>query len=85
MIGWTQLVPDEIRADRIASLAQLGFADKITLVTDTCRLSQLHANNGRGFDYLWHYFLPLLQQRGVNALQIHSMLVDAPRNLLAGT
>ena len=84
MIGWTQLVPDEIRADRIATLVQLGFADKITLSTDTCRLSQLHANNGRGFDYLYHYFLPLLQQRGVNALQTHSMLVDAPRNLLAG-
>lgn len=85
MIGWTQLAPDEIRADRIATLVNIGDAIKILLSTDTCRLSQLLANNGRGFDYLWKCFLPLLYQRGVSTMQAYSMLIDAPRNLLAGS
>ena len=85
MIGWTQLAPDEIRADRIATLVNMGYANKVLLSTDTCRLSQLHANNGRGFDYLWKCFLPLLHQRGVTTAQTHAMLIDAPRSLLAGS
>ncbi len=85
MIGWTQLAPDEIRADRIATLVNMGYANKVLLSTDTCRLSQLHANNGRGFDYLWKCFLPLLHQRGVSTAQTHAMLIDAPRSLLAGS
>jgi len=83
MIGWEQLAPDEIRAERIAALVQLGHAAKITLATDTCRLSQLHANHGRGYDYLWTTFLPRLRRLGVSESQIETMLVDAPRNLLA--
>ena len=85
LIGWTEVAADEIRAERIAALVQLGHAHKITLSTDTCRLSQLHRNGGRGFDYLWKSFLPRLRQRGVNAKQIDSMLVDAPRTFLTGS
>ena len=84
MIGWTQLAPDEIRADRITTLVNMGFANRITLSTDTCRLSQLHANSGRGFDYIWKSFLPLLYQRGVSTQQTRAMLIDAPRDLLVG-
>ena len=84
LIGWTELAADEIRAERIAALVQLGYASKITLSTDTCRLSQLRRNGGRGFDYLWKSFLPRLRQRGVSERQIDSMLVDAPRSFLTG-
>lgn len=84
LIGWTELAADEIRAERIAALVQLGYATKITLSTDTCRLSHLHRNGGRGFDYLWESFLPRLRQRGVSETQINSMLVDAPRTFLTG-
>jgi phosphotriesterase-related protein len=65
-------------------LVKLGYASKVTLSTDTCRLSHLRRNGGRGFDYLWKSFLPRLRQRGVNENEIHSMLVDAPRTVLAG-
>ena len=84
LIGWTELAPDEIRADRITALVNMGFANRITLSTDTCRLSQLHANSGRGFDYVWKSFLPLLYARGVSTQQTQSMLIDAPRYLLCG-
>ncbi len=83
MIGWTELAADTTRADRIAALMALGHAGKVTLSTDTCRLSQMHRNGGRGFDHVWTSFLPELRVRGVTEAQIDSMLVDAPRSILA--
>lgn len=84
LIGWTDLMPDDIRADRVAALAQMGYADKILLSSDTCRRSQLRANGGRGYDYVFGSFLPRLRKRGVSEDQIASMLVAAPRRLLCG-
>jgi len=85
LIGWTELAPDDIRADRVAALVKLGYERQILLATDTCRQSQLHANGGRGYDYLWTSFLPRLRARGVTAEQIQSMLVAGPRTLLTLT
>ena len=84
LIGWTELSSDEIRAQRVAALVDLGYARQVTLSTDTCRLSHLHRHGGRGFDYLWTSFLPRLRQLGVSELDIHSMLVDAPRTFVTG-
>ena len=84
LIGWTQLMPDEVRADRIAELTKRGHAEKITLSTDTCRRSQLRIHGGRGFDYLWRTFLPKLRERGVSEAQITAMMVTAPSRLLGG-
>lgn len=78
MIGWEQLMPDEARAERIAALAKMGHARKIPLATDTCRLSQMHANGGRGYDYLWSSFLPRLRRHGVSEEEITTMLREAP-------
>ena len=83
MIGWKELMPDTIRAERVATLIELGYAEKLLLGTDTCRLSQLRKNGGRGFDFLWSSFLPRLYKRGVTHSQIQTMLVKAPRTLLA--
>jgi phosphotriesterase-related protein len=85
LIGWNELVPDEIRAKRIASLAALGYERQILLSTDTCRLSQLHRFGGRGFDYLFTSFLPRLRESGVTQEQITAMLIEAPRSLLLGS
>jgi len=84
LIGWTELMSDEARADRIAVLVGEGFANRILLSTDTCRQSQLHANGGRGYDFLWTHFLPLLYHRGVSREQVADMLITAPKQLLAG-
>ena len=81
LIGWTELAPDEIRASRIAALIELGYGRQLLLSTDTCRLSQLHKNRGRGFDYLWSSFLPRLREMGVTGSQIDAMLVEAPKTL----
>jgi phosphotriesterase-related protein len=82
LVGWTELAPDTVRADRIAALASLGHAHKLLLSSDTCRLSQLHRHGGRGFDYLWTVFQSELRRRGVTAPQWRAMLVHAPRALL---
>ena len=82
LIGWTDLAPDQVRAERVAALVKLGFERKMLLSTDTCRLSQLHRNGGRGFDYLFETFLPRLRDLGVAESSIHSMMCEAPRNLL---
>ncbi len=83
LIGWKEWMPGEIRAERIAALIELGYERQLLLGTDTCRLSQLHENGGRGFDFLWTSFLPRLRELGVVPSQIQSMLVEAPRTLLA--
>jgi phosphotriesterase-related protein len=83
LIGWKEWMPDEIRAERIAALIELGYERQLLLGTDTCRLSQLHENGGRGFDFLWTSFLPRLRELGVAHSQIETMLVEAPRTLLA--
>jgi predicted metal-dependent phosphotriesterase family hydrolase len=85
LIGWNELVPDEIRAKRIASLIALGYERRILLSTDTCRLSQLHRFSGRGFDYLFTSFLPRLREIGVTEEQIEAMLVEAPQSFLLGS
>lgn len=85
LIGWSELAPDDIRADRIAALVGLGYERQILLATDTCRSSQLYANGGRSYDFLWQSFLPRLRDRGISDRQIHSMLVETPRRLLART
>lgn len=85
MVGWSDLVPDDARADRVAALAAMGFAPRVLLSMDTCRRSQWHRNGGRGYDFLWHSFLPRLRARGVTDAQIHAMLVEAPARVFART
>jgi phosphotriesterase-related protein len=84
LIGWWELAPDRARAERIATLVRLGYACQIVLGSDTCRRSQLRANRGRGLDFLWTSFVPRLVALGVSVPDIHGMLVEAPRRLLAG-
>jgi phosphotriesterase-related protein len=83
LIGWKEWMPGDIRAERIAALIELGYEKQLLLGTDTCRLSQLRENGGRGFDFLWTSFLPRLYKLGVAHSQIRTMLVEAPRRLLA--
>jgi predicted metal-dependent phosphotriesterase family hydrolase len=84
LVGWTELMPDEVRAQRIASLVQMGYAGQILISSDTCRRTQLHANGGRGLDYVLASFLPRLRGLGVTDAHIVAMTVDAPRRLLCG-
>jgi len=84
LVGWSELMPDDVRAERVAALAQMGYAEQTLLSTDTCRRSHLRANGGRGLDHIFVSFLQRLRQQGVTEAQIQAMMVDAPRRLLCG-
>jgi predicted metal-dependent phosphotriesterase family hydrolase len=84
LVGWAEAMPDDVRAQRIATLAQMGYAKQILISSDTCRRSQLHANGGRGFDFVLTSFLPRLRNLGMTESEIANMTVDAPRKLLCG-
>ena len=86
LIGWDAdwlIMTDDMRAERLAALIDQGYADQLVIATDTCRLSQMRANGGRGFDFIWREFLPQLRRLGVTDGDIHRVLVDNPRRLLA--
>lgn len=85
LIGWNHEWPgsmtDQVRGQRLASLIRQGYARQLMLGTDTCRLSYLHGQGGRGYTYLWDRFLPLLRSQGVNESDIQIMLVENPRRV----
>ncbi len=81
LFGWQGMPPDNERCQRIAALVTEGFADRILLSTDTCRLSQLHRFGGRGFDYLFASVLPGLRDLGVGDEDIHHMTVTNPARI----
>ncbi len=87
LIGWEAEWPgamtDDLRAGRLSALIDQGYADQLVIATDTCRLSQMRSNGGRGFDFIWRDFLPGLRRMGVTDGDIHRLLVDNPRRLLA--
>jgi phosphotriesterase-related protein len=87
LIGWTDEWPmcmtDEFRAKRLSSLIEYGHGDQLMISTDTSRLSHLHSNGGRGFDYVWRTFLPLLRAEGVTEESIQKILVENPRRIAA--
>jgi phosphotriesterase-related protein len=86
LFGWEQsgagLLPDAQRCQRVAKLVTEGFADRVLLSTDTCRLSQLHRFGGRGFDYLFTHVLPGLRDMGVGEEHIRQMTVINPARIL---
>lgn len=81
LVGWDVFAPDDVRADRLATLIGMGWGNRMLLATDTCRRSQLHAGGGRGYDFLLRDFLPRLRESGITEKQIETMLVDTPREM----
>ena len=83
LFGWGDVFFDDaIRVARLAELIRRGHADRLVLATDTCRLSQLQANGGHGFAYLFNYVLPALRDLGVSETDIHQMTVANPARVL---
>ena len=84
LFGWQDVFfDDRVRIERLAELGRRGHADRVLLATDTCRISQLHANGGRGFDYLQSFVIPALRDAGVSESDIRKMTVTNPAAVLS--
>lgn len=69
-------------ADAIVALVKAGYADRLLMSHDVCTKIQQKAYGGKGFDYLLTQVVPYLQQRGVSAAQVRTIMVENPRRVL---
>ncbi len=77
-IGKLNYQPDELRADFLKRLVDLGYTKQILMSMDITRKSQLSAFGGMGFGYLLDSFVPLLLSRGVAFETIKTIMEDNP-------
>jgi phosphotriesterase-related protein len=77
------MISDRQRARNVADLVKAGHGGRLTISMDICSNSQMHARGGHGYDHLLRNFLPLLREEGVSDADIHAILVDNPRRILA--
>jgi predicted metal-dependent phosphotriesterase family hydrolase len=77
---------DATRADRIAQLVSLGYADRLFLAQDMTG-SEVYLNpdthGQRGYAYLFTDFAEMLRDRGVGDADLDRMLIENPARLLA--
>ena len=84
-IGKEKYHPDSLRIELILALVAEGFGSQITLAGDLARKSYWPAYGqwcGPGLTYILWRFLPWLHERGLDAHQITTMLVETPARLL---
>ncbi len=70
--------PLEFRIENIAEMCRRGLAERVMLSNDICELGQLAAYGGVGYDNVLTNVIPLLEERGVSASDIHRMTVVNP-------
>lgn len=81
VIGKEHWLLDETRADLLAMLCAEGHAGRLLLSGDRNRLSEMHRNGGKGYDYLLTHFVSLLTERQVTEEAINKMLVANPAEI----
>jgi len=74
---------DTVRADMIAEMVHRGYTRQILLSMDTALKTDLHTWGGVGYDYLFKEFVSLLRSQGVSESDIHTMIVENPKRVLA--
>lgn len=82
-IGKTETYTDQQRANRIAELYCAGYGGQLLLSLDYGRRSLLSAYDGTpGLPYLSEWFMVLLMESGLEALQVRELAVDNPARAL---
>jgi phosphotriesterase-related protein len=76
-------VDDGKVAGAVADLAKAGFADRILLSQDVCHKIELKKYGGTGYSYVLEFVLPQLRRLGVTESDIHKIMVENPRRVLA--
>jgi phosphotriesterase-related protein len=82
-IGKSDTYTDQQRADRIAELYRAGYGSQLLLSLDYGRKSLLTAYDGApGLPYLSEWFMVLLMESGLEALQVRELAIDNPARAL---
>jgi predicted metal-dependent phosphotriesterase family hydrolase len=83
VIGKLHWLLDETRVELLAKLADKGYLDRLLLSTDRNRVSELHVQNGPGYDHVIRDFIPKLRRAGFDDAAINTILVENPARVFA--
>lgn len=83
-IGKENYMPDQVRADILKKIQDLGFIDQVLLSMDITRKSHLEYKGGLGYSFLLDNFIPRLQKSGLTDESIEKMLVKNPQTFMKG-
>ena len=75
--------PERQRARNVVEVVRAGCMAQVLISMDICANSLLHYHGGHGYDYLLRSFVPLLQSEGLSESEVHAILVENPRRVLA--
>lgn len=77
-----ELPSDPQRVDQIRELIAEGYEKQILVSHDFCVKIQLTRYGGYGYGYILQYGVPLMRRKGMSEEQIHTILIDNPKNVL---
>lgn len=76
--GKIAYLADEVRADNLCRLLELGYGDQIMLSQDISRKSYLTAGGKFGYLAVMDRMVPLLRERGVDQATLDRLLITNP-------
>lgn len=83
--GYGTFVTDVQRVAFLKFLLDRGYGDRILLSCDLCLKQLLHAYGGWGYDHVLKNIVPMMEDEGITAEQIRTLLVENPANWLLGS
>jgi len=69
---------DDARIERIRSLVDKGWADRIGLAQDVCIRHELRTYGGQGYDHVLDHIVPRMIDAGIAQEAITTMLTTVP-------
>lgn len=73
--------------DRVAFLKKMiddGYLHQVLLSCDLCLKNLMHKYGGWGYDHVLTNIVPMMEDEGITAAEIHTLLVENPANWLLG-
>lgn len=83
-IGKGNYMPDQVRADILKKIQDMGYIDKVLLSMDITRKSHLEYQGGLGYSFLLDDFIPRLRRTGISEESIEKMLIKNPIAFMKG-
>jgi phosphotriesterase-related protein len=82
-VGMQHFQRDLQRVKNVVQLVNEGHTARLLLSHDVCYKHLLHWYDGPGYDHLLTTFVPALRAAGVSEADVHTILVENPRRILA--